>query len=145
MLKAMRASAYIPLSLPLLLAGCTRSASTTPSAKQSSPVGTWRWIRVDQQPVKEPFYVRYYLDGTAATWPAPEGWPATTNGVSRGRYHLEGEFLVLETGSGKDDPKTHMDIRNAEMVLVTVESNRLIYHRVVPDLEPGMFEAVRAR
>jgi len=81
--------------------------------------------------------VRYYADGTAATWPAPEGWSTTTNGVSHGRYHLEGEFLVLETGAGKDDPKSRMTITGDEMVLITDESNRLVYRRVVPDLEPG--------
>ena len=83
------------------------------------------------------FHVRYYTDGTAATWPAPAGWPTTTNGVSRGRYHLEGEFLVIETGSGKDDPRSRMTIKGDEMVLINVESNRLVYRRVVPDLEPG--------
>jgi len=87
--------------------------------------------------VTQRFHIRYYADGTAATWPAPAGWRTTTNGVSRGRYHLVGEFLVVETGTGKNDPKARMIITGDEMVLTNDESNRLVYRRVVPDLEPG--------
>jgi hypothetical protein len=119
----------------VVLAGCV-GTSTTVSSKHPGLVGTWKWISMDQEIVKSPFYIRYYPDGAAATWPAPRGW-SDTNGVSRGRYHLEGQFLVLETGQGKDDPRTRMKVTGDELVLVSNESNRLVYHRVVPDLEPG--------
>lgn len=112
--------------------------ATTSSPKPSGLVGTWRWVRVDRQPIEKPFYVRYYPNGATASWPAPEGW-STTNGVSHGRYHLEQKLLVVETGAGKDDPKSRMEIKNDEMVLINDGPNRLIYHRVVPDLQPGKF------
>jgi hypothetical protein len=133
----MRHSSYILLLLVLLVAGCTSQPASKPSSGQSGIVGTWRWIRVDDRAAPQRFHVRYYADGRAATWPAPAGWSTTTNGVSHGRYHLEGEFLVLETGRGKDDPKTRMTITGDEMLLIAGESNRLVYRRVVPDLEPG--------
>lgn len=118
-----------------MLTGCS---SSRPSAKTSSSVvGTWQWVRVDQQAIKEPFFVRYYPDGRAATWPAPAGWGTTTNGVSYGGYHLAGAFLVIETGAGTNDPKTQVKIKGNEMILISDESNRLIYRRIVPDLEPG--------
>jgi hypothetical protein len=132
----MRSPSYIFALIALLLAGCASSASTKSSPKQSGLIGTWRWIRVDQQRVTQPFHMRFYPDGTAVTWPAPEGY-STAKGVSHGRYHLEGDFLVIETGEGQSNPKAHMEIEGDEMVLINEESHRLIYHRVVPDLEPG--------
>ena len=133
----MQSSSVTIAVLALLLAGCASTPPTVSSTTETGVVGTWQWIRVDQQPVKEQFYVRYYPDGTAATWPAPKGWPTTVRGVSRGRYHLDGDFLVLETGAGKNDPKSRMEIKGNEMFLSTGESNTLIYHRIVPPLEPG--------
>ena len=134
----MRYSSIILALAAVVLAGCAAS-STTSSTPSSSIVGTWQWVRVDQQAIKEPFYVRYYPDGRAATWPAPAGWSTTTNGVSYGGYHLAGEFLVIETGAGTNDPKTQIKIRGNEMTLINDESNRLIYHRIVSDLQPGKF------
>lgn len=116
--------------------------SKTP--KLSGLVGTWRWVQVDRQPIEHPFYIRYYVDGTALTWPAPAGW-STTNGVSHGRYHLHKKLLIVETGAGKADPKSVMEIRGSELVLVNEESNRLIYRRVIPDLEPGKVPAASIR
>src|SRR5438552_13134608 len=133
----MQTSSLTIALLALLLAGCAFDSSHRVVRTETGLVGTWQWIRVDQQPVKQPFYVRYYPDGTAATWPAPEGWPTTVRGVSRGRYHLDGDFLVLETGAGKNDPQSRMEIKGNEMILTTGESNTLVYHRIVPTLEPG--------
>jgi hypothetical protein len=45
--------------------------------------------------------------------------------------------LVIETGVGKNAPKARMEIKGDVMILINAESNRLIYHRVLPDLEPG--------
>ena len=120
--------------------------SSTNSTAKAMPaiVGTWQWIRVDQHAVTVPFFVRYYTNGTAATWPAPEYWGTTTNGVSRGGYHLDGNFLVIETGRGTNDPKTKIEVKGDELILTTAadasdEGHNLIYRRVVPDLEPGKF------
>jgi hypothetical protein len=138
--RVMRYSSCILSFMTAVLAGCAPSATSPATQPSSSIVGTWQWVRVDQQAVNEPFYVRYYPDGTACTWPAPSGWTTTTNGVSHGRYHLTGEFLVIETGAGTNDPKTHVEIKSNEMTLISDESNRLLYHRVVPDLEPGKLQ-----
>jgi hypothetical protein len=104
----------------------------------NSIIGTWQWVRLDQQAVPNPFFMRFYTNGTAATWPAPGGF-STTNGVSRGGYHFEGALLVIETGAGKNDPKCKVEIRGDEMTVIGDETNRLSYHRIVPDLEPGKF------
>ena len=141
----MQYSTVILALMALSLVGCAQTSTTTTTTAQPSLVGTWRWISVDGRPMEGPFYVRYYSNGAAATWPAPKGWPTTTNGVSYGRYHLEGEFLLLETGAGKDDPKAHMEIRGDEMTLMNNESNRLVYRRVVPELAPGKTRARFAR
>jgi len=121
------------------LTSFAQSSTNSATKATNSIVGTWQWVRVDQRAIKEPFFVRYYADGAAATWPAPAGWSTSTNGVSRGGYHLVGEFLVIETGAGTNDPKTKIEIKGDEMTLISDESIRLIYHRVVPGLEPGKF------
>jgi hypothetical protein len=36
-----------------------------------------------------------------------------------------------------NDPKTQIKIKGNEMTLISDESNRLIYHRIVPDLQPA--------
>ena len=131
----MRIQSGILTLLAAVASGCAAFQTRTP-AEQSPVVGTWRWIAVDQQPVTQPFHIRFYADGTAATWPATAG-SSVTNGVSRGRYHLE-EFLVIETGSGKDDPRTQLLIKGNQMILINSESNRLYYLREIPDREPGM-------
>jgi hypothetical protein len=116
-----------------------QNSTNSPNKTTNSIVGTWQWVRVDKQAITEPFFIRYYTNGAAATWPAPDSWGTTTNGVSHGGYHLEGEFLVIETGAGKNDPKAKIEIRGDEMTVIGDETNHLIYHRVVPDLEPGKF------
>ncbi|HEV7927651.1 MAG TPA: lipocalin family protein [Verrucomicrobiae bacterium] len=125
-----------------VLAGCASSSTTSAVTPPTAIVGTWQWVRVDRHKVTEPFFVRYYTNGTAATWPAPAGWSTTTNGVSQGRYHLDGDFLIIETGEGTNDPKSRIEMKGDELILVTTgdESDvghRLIYRRVVPDLQPG--------
>ena len=132
-MNTMRHSSIVLAFVAITLAGC---AAGSRSSSNASVVGTWQWAAVDQQPVKEPFFIRYYPDGKAATWPAPAGW-STTNGVSYGGYHLSGRFLVIETGAGTNDPKTQIHIKGNEMILINDESNRLTYRRVVPDLQPG--------
>ena len=137
-MKIMRHSFIILGFAAVALTSFAQSSTNSVTKTTNSIVGTWQWVRVDQQAVKEPFFVRYYADGKAATWPAPNGW-STTNGVSHGGYHLDGNFLVIETGEGTNDPKSQIQIRGNEMTLINDESNRLIYHRVVPDLQPGKF------
>jgi hypothetical protein len=115
-------------------------SSTNSTAKTSGAiVGTWQWVKVDQQAIPYPFFMRFYSNGTAATWPAPDGF-STTNGVSRGGYHYDGAVLIVDTGAGTNNPKSQVEIKGDEMVMMTCdETNRYIYHRVIPDLEPGKF------
>src|SRR5450759_2313202 len=132
------------------------SWSHTPQTRaEHSIVGTWQRISVDQQAVTNPFFMRFYPDGTVTSWPAPDGWP-NTNGVSHGRYHFEreGTLLCIETGEGRTRPKlikvemkkdeiTMID-QKVEMIgrkeiVIDDKTNRFIYHRVVRDLQPGEF------
>jgi hypothetical protein len=112
------------------------------SSTNSSPktiVGTWQWVSVDQQAIPYPFFMRFYSNGIAATWPAPDGF-STTNGVSRGGYHFDGAVLTVDVGAGTNNPKSQIEIKGGEMIMMTCdETNRYIYRRVVPDLEPGKF------
>jgi hypothetical protein len=124
--------AFAAVALMSFAQGSTNSVTKT----SSSIIGTWQWVRVDEQPITNPFFMRFYSNGTAATWPAPNGF-STTNGVSHGGYHFEGALLVIETGAGQKDPKAKVEIKGNEMVTVGDETNRYIYRRVVPDLEPG--------
>ena len=134
-MNGIRHSPIVLAFVAINLAGC---AVGLRSPSKASVVGTWQWVAVDQHPVKEPFFIRYYPDGKATTWPAPAGW-STTNGVSYGTYHLSGRSLVLETGAGTNDPKIQIQVKGDKMTLINDESNHLTYRRVVPDLQPGQF------
>ena len=133
-MNIMRYLSVILVSATVALTSFGQSSTNVPV----SIIGTWQWVRVDQQAVPNPFFMRFYTNGTAVTWPAPDGF-STTNGVSHGGYHFDGALLVIETGAGKNDPKSKVEIKGDEMTMIGDETNRLIYHRVVPDLQPGKF------
>ena len=86
-----------------------------------------------------PFYIRFYPNGKVSTWPAPQSW-SDGKGVSRGRYSITQGYLILETGSGADNPKSRIQIQKEQMILTTDEGIRLIYRRIVPPIEPGKLE-----
>jgi hypothetical protein len=133
----MRRTLRILAFLVILLTGCTSTPSAKPLPTQSGLVGTWQLVRVGKQRVTTPHHIRYYADGTYAWWPAIEA-KFSTKGITYGRYHLEGKFLVVEAVEGNLDSKDYMDIRGDKMIIIGGhESERNIYHRVVPDLEPG--------
>jgi hypothetical protein len=134
----MRYSSIILVFAAVVLTSFAQSSTNSVTTPSSSIVGTWQLVRVDQQAFTNPFFMRFYSNGTAATWPAPDGF-STTNGVSHGGYHFKGTLLVIETDAGKDDPTTKVEIRGDEMTTFCGETNRLIYHRIVPDLQPGKF------
>jgi hypothetical protein len=139
-MKAVRHSLILFAFATVAFTSFAQNSTNSPAITTNSIIGTWQWVRVDKQPVKDPFFVRYYTNGSAATWPAPDSWRTTTNGVSRGGYHLEGEFLVIETGAGTNDPKGKIEIKGDEMTVIGYDTTKhLIYHRVIPDLEPGKF------
>jgi hypothetical protein len=102
-------------------------------------LGTWRWVSTDGHPVTQPFYVRYEANRQATTWPAPKGW-ADSKGVSRGRYYVAHGQLILESGAGQNNPKSHLRIKGHWMLLTTDEGHRLLYRRVDAPIEPGRLE-----
>lgn len=137
----MRAHLYVAAFL-LALLGSFAPAAAASTSLQAKLIGTWQWAALDGKPVTQTFYMRFYSDGISASWPAPKNWPTTVKGVSRGRYHLEGDVLVDETGRGKDDPKSHLKFSGDNFVLsgqMHGALHRLTYRRVMPALEPGKF------
>jgi hypothetical protein len=130
------------------------SWSHTPQTRaERSIVGTWQRIRVDQQAVTSPFFVRFYPDYTVTSWPALDGFP-NTNGILPGRYHFEreGTLLCINPREGRQDPKLiKVEMKNDEMTMINQKveingrkanviddkTNQFIYHRVLPDLQPG--------
>jgi len=65
-----------------MLTGCSTVAKPfantfNTSGTSSSIIGTWQWVRIDQQEIKEPFFMRFYPDGRAVSWPAPTDWGTT--------------------------------------------------------------------
>ncbi len=131
-------TALVPALPVLLILGCsqphqsnlgsTLPVSASPSKSvDGSAIGTWQWITVDGDPAPFEFYVRLYSDGNAATWPTPFGEP------TRGAYSLEnGRFLIGDGG-----PSCAIEIRGDTMTLVTDDNNKLVYRRLMADLEPG--------
>ena len=115
------------------------SASAKPAKLSKAIVGTWRWLGVDGRAVDEPFYLRYDPDGTCASWPVPKDWP-NAKGVSRGKYSVTKDTLILDTGRGKSDPKARLILKGNQMVVTTEDSHQLIYRRMIPALEPGKYE-----
>ena len=128
-----------PLFRLLISALALSACASPPPSSDTGIIGTWRWVSVEGKQVPEPFYARYYPDGKAATWPAPQSW-SDSKGVSRGRYSVVNGHLILETGSGADNPKSRVLIQKNQMTLTTHEGYRLIYRRVVPPIEPGKLE-----
>ncbi len=110
----------------------------SPKSIEGDVVGTWRWVSVNGKRVPEPFYIRYYANGTLASWPAPKSW-SDSKGVSRGHYAITNGFLVLKTGS-TDSPKSRIQIQKDQMKFKTGEGVQLIYQRVLPTVEPGRLE-----
>lgn len=122
------------------LAGFAQSATNT---APKAIVGTWQWVGVDQRAIPNLFYIRFYSDGTTATWPAPAG-PHTTNGVLHAGYRFDGANLVIATNLDRIDPKSKVEIKGDQMEIAMVncgETNRYSYRRVIPDLEPGKLMA----
>jgi hypothetical protein len=120
------------------LTSCAQSSTNSAPKISSAIVGTWQWVSVDQLVITNPFFMKFYSNGLAATWPAPRGF-ALAKDVSFGRYHFEGAFLVTETGAGTNDPKVKIEIRGDEMTMINDATNRCVYHRIVPDLQPGKY------
>jgi hypothetical protein len=120
-----------------------QNSTNSPAKSSSAIIGTWQWIGYDQQAIPSQNFRRFYSNGTAAAWPTPEGVLIyhSTNKASRFDYHFDGAVLIDDAGgAGTNNPPNQVEIKGDEMVITGLgETNRYIMHRVVPDLEPGMF------
>ena len=134
------------ISLALLFAftlfGCSafpapETQSNIIASKEPGLVGTWQWVSVTEgstgklHQVKYKFYIRYYPDGTLATWPTPSGK------ISRGRYALIDGTMSLQDTSGNEDMRVPLRIVKDEYWMTNENRDVVYYRRVVPDLEPG--------
>jgi hypothetical protein len=136
-MNIMRRSSIILAFAVVVLAGFAQSSTNSITETSSSIVGTWKWLHEDQQGVPCPFYLRFYANGTVASWEAHGGVHLTTNGVSYHNYHFDGSLLVM-TVRDKDESKYKVEIHGDEMVrMIESEGHRFIYHRIVPDIQPG--------
>ncbi len=99
-------------------------------------IGTWKFVSVNGEKVP-PFYIRFYVNSTAASWPAPANWKNVKNGVSRGTFRLKEGYLFLETGSGKDDPNMLTTLKGKYLIGITEDGNTLYYEKV-QDRNPGV-------
>jgi len=107
-----------------------RPPTTKPS--QSQIVGTWKMISMTEDdkllPVTQPFFMRFYADGTAATWPTPVA------PITRGKYKYEDGVLSLPGV----DTSTPVQVRcTHEKLWYWSQDGECLCYRVEPDLEPG--------
>lgn len=118
--------------LALLAVVLTSCAPKTPVSDANSfhvLQGTWQWIRFDQAQVHDPFYIRFYSDGRAATWPALKEYV----------YQINGKFLMIGAGANQSHARVKFQLKGDELTMIDPHTNQFIYHRVVPDLLPGQF------
>jgi hypothetical protein len=109
----------------------------TAQSVRDSLVGTWRWDSITEgasgteHTVTEAFFMRFYANGTLATWPTP--W----HEVSHGRFDVkDGKLVLLDlpTVGSKTIP---MSIKNGKLTMVNEDGDAVVYHRILPNLDPG--------
>lgn len=148
------------LGVTVLLMLCQGCSSTQPSASTQSVVsaeaiatglvGTWRLDSVIEggteivhRPLKPNlFLMRFFADGSCASWPIPKdeigaAFNVDRNGVSWGRYELKDGILSLPGVEGG----AKIDIKGDEFSYAGDEGERWLYHRISPDLQPGAMPA----
>jgi hypothetical protein len=121
----------------LLLTSCASPSSTESASPRSRIIGTWRWVTSDGKRVAGLHYTRYYADSTCAWWPALEP-KFSTNGVTYTRYQVDGDVLDLDPKPDSLMFHRYMLLRfkRDTMTVIGEESEREVYERVAPDLEP---------
>jgi hypothetical protein len=121
------------------LAGCASTPNAADPKQQvtetphtAGVIGTWRWVSVTEHgtthPISSPFFMRFFPNGDAASWPTPE-LP-----VSRGKYSFANGRLSL--GDGPDAKAVPVHLTDSELSY-TANGGHCVYRRVTPDLEPG--------
>lgn len=120
---------YTFVLLAVALTGCAPNSPTSHAKSFRLLQGTWQWIRFDQTQVHDPFYIRFYSDGRAATWPA----------LKERVYQIQGNHLIVRAGTGQNYARVKFQLKDNELTMIGPHTNRFIYHRVVPDLRPGQF------
>ena len=104
--------------------------------KNTGIIGTWQWVLDNGSPVSQLFFIRYYANGKAASWPSPKDW-SDSKGVSHGRYSVTNNILIIETGSAANNPKSQIEIQDQDMLVTTASGHQLVYRRVTPGIDPG--------
>jgi hypothetical protein len=121
----------LAIALAVLVTG---AAAAEREAQLSDVVGTWRFYSVNGHRWPQPFYVRIYANGKAATWPAPKDWNSeTVHGVSHGGFLVKGGYLIWAGA----DIRAKIAVKGDKFFLETEDGDHLVYRRVIPDLEPG--------
>jgi len=95
-------------------------------------------VKADAERVSGLHYIRYYADGTCVWWPSVEA-EFSHNGATYTRYQVDGD--VLDTDPDPHSLTNHrykrIKFQRDKMTIIGEESERDMYERVVPDLEPG--------
>jgi hypothetical protein len=125
-----------------IVGGCASNPSSSDREQpptilpsQADLAGTWKWISVKEGAtgkidlIQMAFYMRFYADGTAASWPTPNG------AVSRGVYALTNGRLSLPDAPLSDS--VQIRATHEKFWFWNKDGDTCLYYRVSPDLEPG--------
>ena len=142
------AAPLVALGIALTL-GCVavepKTTATTKEAEKTSVtqrdlVGTWRaeYVKVGELgemqgktlPWPNPFFMRFYEDGTVATWS-----PFRT--VPRARFEVKDGQLYLPDIRSQGSP---LGVMKDRMWYSGAEGDTLFFQRVSPNLEPGQMQ-----
>jgi hypothetical protein len=151
--------AAFDMAMSLLSQGCgnIKASNNARAVESTQPannniIGTWQLESITERasgtvhPAHATMiFMRFFEDGSAATWPAPRDVPNTpgpvlntdANGVSRGHYALRNGLLFLLPGAPNDKGKK-LDFADSEFSYLDDEGDLYLWLRVRPDLEPGM-------
>jgi hypothetical protein len=136
---------YILAFITSLLTGCAQDLKTSQS---SSIFGTWQGVsrnKILLKPEDRLIYERYYPDGRFVVWYKDKKQNPLipkSDFELHGTYHFDGRVLVLDSDRG-GKPERTVEIKKDEMTTTIIlkdgETEVLISHHIVPDLDPGIF------
>jgi hypothetical protein len=106
-------------------------------------VGTWQWKLLiphstgDKMLVKEPFFMRFYEDGTGTTWPTPSG------DISRRHFEIHDGKLLLRAADGETLlAALPLRVDGKELVITNGDGDVTVYEKLSENLEPGRIPSV---
>jgi len=115
-----------------LLIGSLPSAGASP---EKAILGTWRFVSINGREINGQFYVKYQSDGTALSWPSPDHWKTTKDGVSYGKYEITQTELIIDTGQGARNARTSYSI-DGEVLRLKTPSGDALEYRLEKDAPP---------